>query len=122
MSRWLDRFLTDESSVEEGGAVVASVAVVDSSHTEPSSTDKAVSDSSNKAVSDSSNKAVSDTSNEAVSDTNSVAEASNNSVTDSSHQAVSNTDDTDGPHPVGADTVGGARVVSNSSDRGPESL
>ena len=114
MSRWLDRFLTDESSVEEGGAVVASVAVVDSSHTEPSSTDKAVSDSSNKAVSDSSN--------EAVSDTNSMAEASNNSVTDSSHQAVSNTDNANGPHPVGADTVGGARVVSNSSDRGSESL
>ena len=66
-----------------------------------------------------------DTSNEAVSDTDSVAEASNNSVTDSSNQAVSNEsrgDNTDSPHPVGADTVGGARVVSNSSDRGSESL
>ena len=103
-------FLTDESSVEEGGAVVASVAVVDSSHSEPSST----------------NEAVSDTSNKAVSDTDSVAEASNDSVTNSSNQSsVSNEargDNTDGPHPVGADTMGGARVVSNSSDRGSEGL
>ena len=62
-----------------------------------------------------------DTSNK----THSVAEASDNSVTDSSNQAVSNEsrgDNTDSPHPVGADTVGGARVVGNSSDRGSESL
>ena len=107
-----DVFLTNESSVEEGCSVVASVAVVHSSNTESSSTDEAVANSDSMA----------DSSNETVSDTDSVAEASNNSVTDSSHQAVSNTNNTDGPHPVGADTVGGARVVSNSSDRGSESL
>merc|ERR1719209_2687751 len=42
-----------------------------------------------------------------------------------SNQAVSNKargDGTDSPHPVGADTVGGARMVSDSSDRGSESL
>ena len=115
MHRYWDAFLTDESSVEEGGSVVASVAVVHSSHSESSSTNEAVTNSDSMA----------DTSNEAVSDTDSVAEASNNSVTDSSNQAVSNEsrgDNTDSPHPVGADTVGGARVVSNSSDRGSESL
>ena len=93
--------LSKKSCVEERSAVVASVAVVHSSQTESSSTD------------------------EAVSNTDSVAEASNDSVTDSSNQAMSNEargDNTDSPHPVGADTVGGARVVSNSSDRGSESL
>ena len=111
MHRYWDAFLTDESSVEEWGSVVASVAVVHSSNTESSSTDQAVTNSDSMA----------DTSNE----TDSVAEASDNSVTDSSNQAVSNEsrgDNTDSPHPVGADTVGGARVVSNSSDRGSESL
>ena len=111
----LGSFLTDESSVEEGGAVVASVAVVNSSQAESSSTDKSVSDTDSMA----------DSSNEAMSDTDSVTKASNNSVTDSSHQAVSNEargDNADSPHPVGADTVGGARVVSNSSDRGSKSL
>ena len=112
--------LSKKSCVEERSAVVASVAVVDSSHSEPSSTNEAVSDTSNKAVSDTDS--VAEASNNSVSDTDSVAEASNDSVTDSSHQAVSNTNNTDGPHPVGADTVGGARVVSNSSDRGSESL
>ena len=64
-------------------------------------------------------------SNKTVADTNSVAEPSNDSVTNSSHQSGSNEargDNTDSPHPVGADTVGGARVVGNSSDRGSESL
>ena len=76
-------------------------------------------DSSNKAVSDTDSMA--DTSNKAMSDTDSMAEASNNSVTDSvSNEARG--DNADSPHPVGADTVGGAGVVSNSSDRGSESL
>ena len=101
------KFLTDESSVEEGGAVVASVAVVHSSST-------------NETVSDT------DSTDKAMSNTDSMAEASNNSVSDSSHQStVSNEtrgDNTNSPHSVGADTVGGARVVSNSSDRGSESL
>ena len=64
-------------------------------------------------------------SNKTVADTDSMAEPSNDSVTNSSHQSVSNEargDNTDSPHPVGADTMGGARVVSNSSDRGSESL
>ena len=107
--------LSKKSCVEERSAVVASVAVVHSSQTESSSTDEAVSDTDSMA----------DSSNEAVSNTDSVAEASNDSVTDSSNQAMSNEargDNTDSPHPVGADTVGGARVVSNSSDRGSESL
>ena len=111
----LGSFLTDESSVEEGGAVVASVAVVNSSQAESSSTDKSVSDTDTMA----------DSSNQAVADTDSMAEASNDSVTNSSHQSVSNKargDNTNSPHSVGADTVGGARVVSNSSDRGSESL
>ena len=111
----LGSFLTDESSVEEGGAVVASVAVVNSSQAESSSTDKSVSDTDSMA----------DSSNQAVADTDSMAEASNDSVTNSSHQSVSNKargDNTNSPHPVGADTVGGARVVGNSSDRGSKSL
>ena len=110
------RFLTDESSVEEGGAVVPGVAVVHSSNAEASSSNKTVANSDSMA----------DSSNEAVSDTDSMAEASNDSVTNSSNQSsVSNEargDNTDGPHPVGADTMGGARVVSNSSDRGSEGL
>ena len=68
---------------------------------------------------------VAEASNQAVSDTDSMAEASNDSVTNSSHQSVSNKargDNTNSPHPVGADTMGGARVVGNSSDRGSESL
>merc|ERR1719430_1461652 len=66
-----------------------------------------------------------DSSNETVTDTDSVAE-SNNSVTDTDSVAEASNkargDDTDSPHPVGADTVGGARMVSDSSDRGSESL
>ena len=94
-------FLTNKSSVEEGGAVVSGVPVVHSSNTKASSTNKS------------------------VADTDSMAEPSNDSVTNSSHQAVSNEargDNTDSPHPVGTDTVGGARMVGNSSDRGSESL
>ena len=67
-----------------------------------------------------------DSTDKAMSNTDSMAEASNNSVSDSSHQStVSNEtrgDNTDSPHPVGTDSVGGAGVVSNSSDRGSESL
>ena len=58
----------------------------------------------------SSNKAVSNT--DSVADSNSMTEASNNSVANESRG-----DNTDSPHPVGADTMGGAGVVSNSSDR-----
>ena len=112
------RFLTNESSVEEGGAVVPSVSVVHSS--KASSSNKTVANSDSMA--NSSNKAMAKT----VSDTDSMAEASNDSVTNSSNQSsVSNEargHNTDGPHPVGADAMGGARVVSNSSDRGSEGL
>ena len=79
--------------------------------------------SSNQAVSDADSMA--EPSNDSVSDTDSMAEPSNDSVTNSSYQSVSNKargDNTNSPHSVGADTVGGARVVSNSSDRGSESL
>ena len=95
------KFLTNKSSVEEGSAVVSSVSVVHSSNTKASST------------------------NDTVANTNSMAEPSDDSVTNSSHQSVSNKargDNTNSPHPVGADTVSGARVVGNSSDRGSESL
>ena len=94
--------LTDEGSVEERGSVVSGVTVVNSSNTKASS------------------------SNKTVADTDSMAEPSNDTVTDSSNQStVSNEtrgDNTNSPHPVGADAVGGAWVVSNSSDRGSESL
>jgi hypothetical protein len=117
MSSFWDAFLTNESSVEEGGSVVASVAVVHSSSTNETMSDTdSMGDSTNETVSNtnSTDKAMSNT------------EASNNSVSDSSHQStVSNEtrgDNTDSPHPVGADAVGGAWVVSNSSDRGSESL
>ena len=109
MHRYWDAFLTDESSVEEGCAVVSGVAVVHSSNSKASSANNTVANSSNKTVAD----------------TDSMAEPSNDSVTNSSHQSVSNEargDNTDSPHPVGADTMGGARVVGNSSDRGSESL
>ena len=132
----LGSFLTNESSVEEGGAVVASVAVVHPTHAKAGSTNEAMTDSNSMAddpVSNahSSNEAVSDTdsvadgvvskansSKEAVSDTDSVADS--NSMTEASNNSVANEsrgDNTDSPHPVGADTMGGAGVVSNSSDR-----
>ena len=112
--------LSKKSCVEERSAVVASVAVVHSTHAKAGSTDEAVTDSNSvadDAVSNanSSNKAVSDT--DSVADSNSMTEASNNSVANESRG-----DNTDSPHPVGADTMGGAGVVSNSSDRGSESL
>ena len=111
--------LSKKSCVEERSAVVASVAVVHSTHAKAGSTNEAVTDSNSvadDAVSNanSSNEAVSDT--DSVADSNSMTEASNNSVTDSvSNEARG--DNADSPHPVGADTVGGAGVVSNSSDR-----
>ena len=108
-------FLTNKSSVEEGGSVVASVAVVHSTHAKTGSTNEAMTDSNSvadDAVShaNSSNKAVSNT--DSVADSNSMTEASNNSVANETRG-----DNTDSPHPVGADTMGGAGVVSNSSDR-----
>ena len=107
--------LSKKSCVEERSAVVASVAVVHSTHAETGSTNEAVTDSNSvadDAVSNanSSNEAVSDT--DSVADSNSMTEASNNSVANESRG-----DNTDSPHPVGADTMGGAGVVSNSSDR-----
>merc|ERR1711887_419068 len=65
-----------------------------------------MSDSSNKsAVSYSSNKST-------------VSNSSNKSAMSN----VTSRHNTDSPHPVGSNSMGGARVVSNSSDRGPESL
>ena len=118
--------LSKNSCVEERSAVVASVAVVHSTHAKAGSTNEAMTDSNSvadDAVSNadtmaedpmsnanSSNEAVSNT--DSVADSNSMAEASNNSVANESRG-----DNTDSPHPVGADTMGGAGVVSNSSDR-----
>ena len=128
--------LSKKSCVEERSAVVASVAVVHSTHAKTGSTNEAMTDSNSVAddpVSNthSSNEAVSNTdtmadgavskansSKEAVSDTDSVADS--NSMTEASNNSVANEsrgDNTDSPHPVGADTMGGAGVVSNSSDR-----
>ena len=95
------KFLTNKSSVEEGSAVVSGVSVVHSSNTKASST------------------------NDTVADTDSMAEPSDDSVTNSSHQSVSNKargDNTNSPHSFSTDTMGGAGVVSNSSNRGSKSL
>ena len=73
------------------------------------------------SMANSSNKAMAKT----VSDTDSMAVASNDSVTNSSHQSMSSQargDNTNGPHPVSADAMGGARMVGNSCNRGSESL
>ena len=83
------------------------------------SSNKTVANSNSMA--DSSNKAMSKT----VADTNSVAKPSNDSMTNSSHQSMSSQargDNTNGPHPVSADAMGGARMVGNSCNRGSESL
>ena len=101
--------LSKKSCVEERSAVVASVAVVHSTHAKAGSTDEAMTDSNSVADDAVSN---ANSSNKAVSDSNSMTEASNNSVANESRG-----DNTDSPHPVGADTMGGAGVVSNSSDR-----
>jgi len=109
--------------------LVGHLAASHSNHSVANTSNEAMSDtdsmanSSNQAVSDADSMA--EPSNDSVSDTDSMAEPSNDSVTNSSHQSVSNKargDNANSPHPVGADTVGGARVVGNSSDRGSESL
>ena len=107
--------LSKKSCVEERSAVVASVAVVHSTHAKTGSTNEAMTDSNSVADDAVSN---ANSSNEAVSDTDSVADS--NSMTEASNNSVANEtrgDNTDCPRPVGADTMGGAGVVSNSSDR-----
>ena len=108
-------FSTGDSSVEEGSAVVASVSIEHSSNT------NSMGNSSNDTVTDNTvgNSSMGNSSNEAMAN-NTMADTmgnrSNNTVADNPGGDKSRSD------PVGADAVGGARVVSNSSDRGSESL
>ena len=115
----ISKYSTSDGSVEEGSSVVASVSVEDRGNT------NSVGNSSNKAVADTvtnntvGNSSMGNSSNKSMANNtmaNTMGNRSNNTVADNPGGDKSRSD------PVGADTVGGARVVSNSSDRGSESL
>ena len=108
-------FSTGDSGIEEGSSIVASVSVEHSSNT------NSMGNSSNEAVADTmtnntvGNSSMANSSDKAMAN-NTMGNRSNDTVADNPGGDKSRSD------PVGADTVGGARVVGNSSDRGSESL